>query len=168
MSWLASIGRLLEQHAADTILRVSRGFVFNIGDRASLAVAAQQLHHAVAILAAKLGGTIFQCGGHRLHLPERLIASANFHATTFHFALIDFFAFDCHYCPVPPTVMRSSFTVGMPTPTGTLCPAFPQVPIPSSRARSFPTIETYFSASGPLPISVAPFTGRVTLPSSIR
>src|SRR6202453_5417110 len=153
MSWLASMGGNLKQHAAGTILRVSRGFVFNIGDRASLAVAAQQLHHAVAILAAKLGVTIFKCGGDRLHLPERLIASANFHATTFHFALIDFFAFDCHYCPVPPTVMRSSFTVGMPTPTGTLCPALPQVPMPSSSARSLPTIDTYFNASGPLPVT---------------
>src|SRR6185437_2008765 len=80
----------------------------------------------------------------------------------------------CEFClcrvhlAVPPTVMRSSFTVGIPTPTGTLCPFFPHVPMPSSSARSFPTMDTYFSDSGPLPISVAPFTGAVTLPSSIR
>src|SRR4051812_8715357 len=33
---------------------------------------------------------------------------------------------------VPPTVMLSSFSVGMPTPTGTDCPSLPQVPTPSS------------------------------------
>ena len=57
--------------------------------------------------------------------------------------------------PVPPTVIRSSLIVGMPTPTGTLWPSLPQVPMPSSSLRSLPTMETYFSASGPLPIRVA-------------
>ena len=33
---------------------------------------------------------------------------------------------------VPPTVIRSILTVGMPTPTGTLCPSLPQMPMPSS------------------------------------
>ena len=37
---------------------------------------------------------------------------------------------------VPPTTMRSSLMVGMPTPTGTLWPSLPQVPMPSSRRRS--------------------------------
>src|SRR5688572_22975567 len=69
---------------------------------------------------------------------------------------------------VPPTVMRSSLMVGMPTPTGTLCPSLPQMPMPSSNFRSLPTIDTYLSASGPLPTSVAPRTGVVILPSSIR
>ena len=59
--------------------------------------------------------------------------------------------------------MRSIFTVGMPTPTGTLCPSLPQMPMPSSSFRSWPTMLTYFSASGPLPISDAPRTGRVNL-----
>src|ERR1700724_1399197 len=72
------------------------------------------------------------------------------------------------HADVPPTVILSIFTVGMPTPTGTLCPSLPQTPMPSSSWRSLPTMLTYFSASGPLPISVAPFTGRVILPSSIR
>src|SRR5438067_5207615 len=36
---------------------------------------------------------------------------------------------------VPPTVMRSILIVGMPTPTGTLWPSFPQTPMPSSRRR---------------------------------
>src|ERR1035441_4876881 len=53
------------------------------------------------------------------------------------------------YSPVPPTVMWSSLTVGMPTPTGTFCPALPQVPMPSSSARSFPTMDMCFNASGP-------------------
>src|SRR5271156_4486158 len=74
----------------------------------------------------------------------------------------------CLHRPVPPTVMRSSFTVGMPTPTGTLWPSLPQVPTPSSSSRSLPTIETYLRASGPLPIRVASRTGAVILPSSIR
>ena len=33
------------------------------------------------------------------------------------------------YC-VPPTIISSSFNVGCPTPTGTLCPALPQTPTP--------------------------------------
>src|SRR5438270_6941982 len=72
------------------------------------------------------------------------------------------------HCAVPPTVILSILTVGTPTPTGTLCPSLPHTPMPSSSFRSFPTMLTYFSASGPLPISVAPRTGRVILPSSIR
>src|SRR5664280_2954067 len=34
------------------------------------------------------------------------------------------------YPPVPPTVSRSTFSVGIPTPTGTDCPSLPQVPTP--------------------------------------
>src|SRR5206468_7773457 len=42
------------------------------------------------------------------------------------------------------------------------------VPIPSSRLRSEPTRVTRLRTSGPEPISVAPLTGAVTRPSSIR
>ena len=42
---------------------------------------------------------------------------------------------ECHPS-VPPTVSASTRIVGRPTPTGTPCPSFPQVPTPSSRARS--------------------------------
>ncbi len=65
------------------------------------------------------------------------------------------------YALVPPTVIPSIRIVGSPTPTGTDCPSLPQVPIPESRLRSLPTILTRVSTSGPLPISVAPLTGRV-------
>ena len=58
--------------------------------------------------------------------------------------------------------------VGWPTPTGTPCPSLPQVPIPSSRRRSLPIIVILVSASGPLPIKVAPLTAGPTLPSSMR
>jgi hypothetical protein len=34
--------------------------------------------------------------------------------------------------PVPPTVSASMRSVGCPTPTGTLCPSLPHVPMPSS------------------------------------
>ena len=61
-----------------------------------------------------------------------------------------------------------SFNVGWPTPTGTPWPFLPQVPMPGSRPGSLPTISILVSASGPLPISVAPLTGAVTRPSSIR
>ena len=54
-----------------------------------------------------------------------------------------------------------------PTPTGTLCPALPHMPMPVSRAESLPTIEIRCMASGPLPISIAPVTGAPILPSSI-
>src|SRR5205823_10957775 len=69
---------------------------------------------------------------------------------------------------VPPTVRRSTFIVGIPTPTGTAWPSFPQVPTPSSSLRSLPTMETRVSTSGPLPINVAPLIGAVIWPSSIR
>src|SRR2546430_1760590 len=69
---------------------------------------------------------------------------------------------------VPPTVSSSMRIVGSPTPTGTDWPSLPQVPTPSSSLRSRPTRATRVSASGPLPISVAPLTGAVTRPSSIR
>src|SRR6185369_14899940 len=72
------------------------------------------------------------------------------------------------YTCVPPTVIPSMRIVGKPTPTGTDWPSLPQVPTPSSSARSWPTRLTRVSASGPLPISVAPLTGAVTRPFSIR
>src|SRR5262249_1773564 len=74
----------------------------------------------------------------------------------------------CAHVPVPPTVRPSIRTVGKPTPTGTDCPSLPQVPRPSSTARSAPTREIRVSTSGPLPIGVASRTGRPTRPPSIR
>ena len=59
-------------------------------------------------------------------------------------------------------------TVGSPTPTGTACPSLPQVPSPGSCEASEPTALTFFSASGPTPISIAPLTGLVISPPSIR
>ena len=61
----------------------------------------------------------------------------------------------CHgnqiaHAAVPPTVIRSIFTVGMPTPTGTLWPSFPHTPMPSSRCRSRPTMLTYFKRFRPV------------------
>src|SRR5262249_8004173 len=72
------------------------------------------------------------------------------------------------YAWVPPTVRPSMRTVGKPTPTGTDWPSFPHVPMPSSSFRSLPTMVMRVSTSGPLPMSVAPLTGRVTLPPSIK
>src|SRR4051794_12026318 len=69
---------------------------------------------------------------------------------------------------VPPTVIRSIRIVGWPTPTGTPWPFLPQVPTPLSSARSSPRAVIRCRASGPLPISIAPLTGAVTLPPSIR
>src|SRR5262249_22956140 len=72
------------------------------------------------------------------------------------------------HAPVPPTVTSSIRTVGRPTPTGTLWPSFPQVPSPGSNDASEPTALTCLSASGPTPMSMAPLTGRVISPCSIR
>src|SRR5690606_16549087 len=69
---------------------------------------------------------------------------------------------------VPPTVICETSSDGWPTPTGTLWPSLPQVPTPSSSARSLPTIATRCMVSGPLPIRVAPLTGAAMRPSSIR
>jgi hypothetical protein len=57
---------------------------------------------------------------------------------------------------VPPTVRLSTFSVGWPTPTGTLWPSLPQTPTPLSSFRSLPTIEICCMASIPEPIRVAP------------
>src|SRR5439155_24573929 len=72
------------------------------------------------------------------------------------------------HCAVPPTVILSILTVGIPTPTGTLCPSLPQTPMPSSSSRLLPTMLTCCSDSGPLPMRVALRTGRLSLPSSMR
>ena len=61
------------------------------------------------------------------------------------------------FLAVPPTVRRSTFNVGMPTPTGTAWPSLPQVPTPSSSFRSLPTMLTRVSTSGPLPIKRGAF-----------
>src|SRR5690606_2852975 len=60
------------------------------------------------------------------------------------------------YQAVPPTVRPSMRSVGMPTPTGTLCPSLPQVPTPESSCMSLPIMLTRVMASGPFPMSVAP------------
>src|SRR5258708_7716184 len=73
---------------------------------------------------------------------------------------------DAHQ-PVPPTVMRSIRSVGWPTPTGTPWPFLPQVPTPESSARSLPTMVMRCRSVGPLPISIAPFSGAPSLPFSI-
>src|SRR6218665_2687150 len=69
---------------------------------------------------------------------------------------------------VPPTVRPSMRSVGCPTPTGTLWPALPQVPTPLSRRMSLPISVTFLSASGPLPMMVAPLTGYWILPFSTQ
>src|SRR6266699_6861468 len=72
------------------------------------------------------------------------------------------------YAAVPPTVRASMRKVGWPTPTGTLWPFLPQVPMPVSSFISLPIIETRVIASGPLPIKVAPLMGAASLPFSMR
>src|ERR1700727_3898083 len=99
--WLTSVGGFFEEQAAGAVLGVCCGLVFDIGHGADLAVASEQFDDAVAVFASELGVAVGQGDGHGLDLPEGLIASANLHATTFYFALIDLFAFDCHYCTVP-------------------------------------------------------------------
>src|SRR5579871_4299215 len=69
---------------------------------------------------------------------------------------------------VPPTVSPAIFRLGCATPTGTLWPFLPQTPTPSSKAKSLPIIVTRVSAEGPSPIRVAPLTGVLIFPSSIR
>src|SRR5438477_2228591 len=69
---------------------------------------------------------------------------------------------------VPPTVRPSMRIVGWPTPTGTFWPSLPHMPIPGSRHMSLPMRVTRVSASGPLPMSVAPFTGYWMRPFSIQ
>src|SRR5258705_8293114 len=73
---------------------------------------------------------------------------------------------DAHQ-PVPPTLMRSIRRVGWPTPTGTPWPFLPQVPMPESSARSLPIMVMRCTAVGPLPVSIAPFSGAPSLPFSI-
>src|SRR4029434_4568586 len=73
-----------------------------------------------------------------------------------------------HYFSVPPTVISRILIVGRPTLTGMVCPSFPQIPMPCSSFKSFPTAVTSRNTVGPLPINVAPLTGAVRWPSSIK
>src|SRR5450432_3000446 len=75
--------------------------------------------------------------------------------------------FSSAHQPVPPTVIRSIRSVGWPTPTGTPWPFLPQVPMPVSSARSLPIMVMRCRSVGPLPISMAPFSGAPILPFSI-
>src|SRR5205823_18636 len=70
------------------------------------------------------------------------------------------------HAAVPPTVSAWMRTCGCPTPAATRCPPLPQKPVAISRSAATPSIS--LSASSPLPISVAPRTGEVTFPFSIR
>src|ERR1051325_10313064 len=72
------------------------------------------------------------------------------------------------YACVPPTVISLILIVGRPTPTGICCPSLPHIPTPRSSCRSLHTAVASLSDSGPLPRNVAPLTGAVTLPSSIK
>src|SRR5579884_1233792 len=69
---------------------------------------------------------------------------------------------------VPPTVISLIRIMGIPTPTGTLCPSLPQVPTPGSSDQLLPTRVTLARSLGPLPMRVAFLTGRPILPFSIR
>ena len=60
VSGFAAVGGLLEGHAAGAELGVRGELVLNVRNRAVLAVAAQQLYRAVAILAAELGVVVCQ------------------------------------------------------------------------------------------------------------
>ena len=125
--------------------------------RASRAGLFQRLHFAHAHVRGKfvaLGNGAFGIGGARV---ERLLDNGlcNFRQVS-------------NVKPSPRRSCDRCARSGFPTPTGTLWPSLPQTPMPSSSFRSFPTMLTYFIASGPLPISVALRTGRVSLPSSIR
>ena len=59
--------------------------------------AAEQLHRAAAIFAAKLRVLVDQRFGDRLHLPERLIPAGGSNPATLHFTLVKLFTFcTCH------------------------------------------------------------------------
>ena len=70
------------------------------------------------------------------------------------------------HAAVPPTVSPRMRTCGWPTPAATRWPAFPQKPVAMARSPAIPSIAA--SASTPLPTSVAPRTGELTRPPSIR
>ena len=67
----------------------------------------------------------------------------------------------------PPTVRRSTRTVGMPHVTAQLCPSLPQVHVPLSMSGLLPTIDMAARASGPLPMTLMSLIGVVSLPSSM-
>src|SRR5262249_21985369 len=69
---------------------------------------------------------------------------------------------------VPPTVIELILMVGQPTPTGTLCPSFPHVQMPSDVSTSLPSIATLRRTSGPLPIRFTPLSGVVIFPSTTK
>src|SRR5579885_1527688 len=140
--------------AAALALRIAA--VEGIDAEAVEALAARRLEPGDAVLAdnrpAARGGVVEGAGGGRSEPEQQRGDGRRRHP----------------HAAVPPTVSPSMRTVGWPTPTGTPWPSLPQVPTPSSRARSLPIIVILVSASGPLPIRVAPLTAGPIRPSSIR
>src|SRR5438105_15849596 len=105
-------------------------------------VLAVELDLTVTIFAPVLWRFFCDYVRNRTHHPPQFVLAIRSSKFPLHFDVIDFI---CHlglaaiYCmkppgsfrAVPPTVMRSSLVVGMPTPTGTACPSLPHVPMPS-------------------------------------
>ena len=73
---------------------------------------------------------------------------------------------DLEHQPVPPTVISAMRSVACPVPTGTPCPSLPQMPVLTSKSPAITSI--FMRMSMPLPTRVAPRSGVVILPSSIR
>jgi hypothetical protein len=73
--------------------------VLDVGSRAFWGAAFEDFDGATAVFAAELGVVIFEGDGDGLDLPEGLVAAGGADAKALHFALVEFFPFDCHETP---------------------------------------------------------------------
>jgi len=95
-AWLAAVGGFAEDEARRAVFGVALEFVSDVGRRGSGCVVAVELDRAGTVGAAKLGVGVDEGFGDGLEFPEGLVSAAEFEATAFDLALVDFFGFSGH------------------------------------------------------------------------
>src|SRR5438034_1871262 len=93
---LAAIRGPAEVQPCGAVLGVLFLLMLGLGSGATNLVGPEQFDRAVAVFAAELRIGIDDRLGDVLHLPERLIASANLDSAPLHFTLVDLLALDGH------------------------------------------------------------------------
>jgi len=162
----ASVGRLFEQQAMAQYS--SQPWIYvDIGYCACLAVASQQLYDAVAVLAANSVSLSIRATA--TASPSRTARSLRLLShDAVHFAFVDLFRVRLPLLPRSPDRLRSSFTCGHAYADRQL---FVRTCAGAKSLVQSEVISNHRYITSMLrgvAINVAPLTGRVTMPSSIR
>src|ERR1700733_8724728 len=96
---LTAVGGLEEVQAGGAVLGIALELVFDVGGQTVAGAAFDNFDRTTAVFAAELGVVIFEGDGDGLDLPEGLVAAGCADAKALHFALVEFFPFDCHETP---------------------------------------------------------------------